>query len=62
VPRLGMRLSRFASMQLERSIRFANAVGALVVTRRGGIPAMPALAEVQALHRASSWQVGLMIW
>lgn len=27
--------------------RFANAVGALVVTKRGGIPAMPVLAEVE---------------
>lgn len=27
--------------------RFANAVGALVVSKRGGIPAMPDLAEVQ---------------
>lgn len=27
--------------------RFANAVGALVVSRKGGIPAMPSLAEVQ---------------
>lgn len=42
-------LEEWTSQELETSIRFANAVGALVVTRRGGIPAMPTLAEVQAL-------------
>ena len=33
---------------LESSVRFANAVGGLVATKKGGIPAMPTLAEVHA--------------
>ncbi|MGB4760093.1 MAG: PfkB family carbohydrate kinase [Bacillota bacterium] len=45
----GLVLEEWTVHELETSIRFANAVGALVVTRRGGIPAMPTLAEVQAL-------------
>ncbi len=32
---------------VESMIDFANAVGALVVTKRGGIPAMPSLSEVE---------------
>jgi fructokinase len=35
--------------QIEAAIRFANAAGALATTRRGAIPALPILPEVEAL-------------
>jgi len=41
---------------LENSLRFAAAVGALAVTRRGAFTAMPPLTEVQALIAAQPWQ------
>ena len=37
----------WTSEELAESVRFANAVGALAVTRKGGIPAMPSLAQVE---------------
>ena len=36
--------------QIEEILDFANAVGALTTTRRGGIPAQPTLEEVEALR------------
>ncbi|MDI9422634.1 MAG: PfkB family carbohydrate kinase [Bacillota bacterium] len=35
--------------EMEASVRFANAIGALVTTRQGAIPAMPTLGEVVQL-------------
>lgn len=46
--RRGKALEEWSLEELEESVRFANAIGALVVTRKGGIPAMPSLAEVQS--------------
>ena len=46
--RRGKALEEWSLAELEASVRFANAIGALVVTRKGGIPAMPSLAEVQS--------------
>jgi len=34
---------------LEDIIRFANATAALCITKRGGIPAMPSIDEVEEL-------------
>ena len=45
--RRGKALEEWIWAELEASVRFANASGALVGTRKGGIPAMPSLAEVQ---------------
>lgn len=41
----------WTSEELAESVRFANAVGALAVTRKGGIPAMPSLAQVEEFLR-----------
>ncbi|MCR5622519.1 MAG: carbohydrate kinase [Treponema sp.] len=38
----------FTQAEIERDIAFANAVASLCVTRRGAIPALPTLAEVEA--------------
>jgi fructokinase len=46
--RRGKALEEWSLAELEASVRFANAIGALVVTRKGSIPAMPSLAEVQS--------------
>lgn len=35
--------------ELEQALRFANAAGALTTTRRGAIPALPTLSEIEAL-------------
>lgn len=40
-------LLKWGEGELAESARFANAVGALATTRKGGIPAMPTLAEVE---------------
>ena len=42
-------LSRWTRADLEEAIRFANSVGALVTTRRGAIPAMPSMDEINRL-------------
>lgn len=42
-------LERLTEMELQQIIVFANAMGALATTRKGGIPAMPSLEEVDAL-------------
>ena len=34
---------------IEQAVRFANAVGALAVTKNGAIPGMPKLSEVKKL-------------
>lgn len=56
----GKPLEEWTVHEPEASIRFANAVGALVVTRPGAIPAMPALAEVRALL-GHEMEAGFMI-
>lgn len=45
----GLALSSCKQEEIEELLRFANAVGALATTRKGGIPAMPSLEEVLAL-------------
>ena len=40
-------LDAWTATELADSVRFANAIGALVTTRKGGIPAMPSLQEVE---------------
>lgn len=42
-------LEEWTAEEMDESVEFANAVGALVTTRRGAIPAMPTLREVQQL-------------
>ena len=42
-------LEEWTAEEMDESVEFANAVGALVTTRRGAIPAMPTLSEVQEL-------------
>lgn len=42
-------LGEWTYEEMAESVKFANAVGALVTTRRGAIPAMPTLSEVQGL-------------
>lgn len=36
-----------AGLEMEESVRFANAVGALTVTKQGAIPSLPRLSEVE---------------
>ncbi|MGI6148738.1 MAG: PfkB family carbohydrate kinase [Limnochordia bacterium] len=45
----GTDLEKWTSDQISAAVRFANAVGALVTTQRGGIPAMPSLSAVRKL-------------
>mgnify|MGYP000845557707 FL=1 len=54
--RRGKALEAWTGEEMASSVRFANAIGALVVTRKGGIPAMPKLAEVQRLLSTSEKQ------
>jgi sugar/nucleoside kinase (ribokinase family) len=39
-------IEAFTREEVEESITFANAVGALVTTKKGAIPAMPSLEEI----------------
>lgn len=50
----GFALSSCKQEELEGLLAFANAVGALATTRKGGIPAMPSLEEVLALKSSCS--------
>lgn len=45
--RLG--LDALSAQELEEAVRFGNAAGAITTTRRGAIPAMPTLREVEGL-------------
>lgn len=47
-------LTAWTLQDMAQSAAFANAVGALVTTKRGGIPAMPSLAEVKQLLASRS--------
>ncbi|MBR1403742.1 MAG: carbohydrate kinase [Treponema sp.] len=40
----------FTKEELEADLRFANTVASICVTRRGAIPALPTLSEVEAFH------------
>jgi len=53
----GMALDAFCSerARLERSLRFAAAVGALAVTRRGSFTAMPEMDAVSTLMKQQPW-------
>lgn len=44
----GKEINSLTLVELETMIRFANAVAGICVTRRGAIPAMPSLEEVEA--------------
>jgi fructokinase len=44
-------LTEFTPEELERMVRFSNAVGALVTTKIGAIPAMPSIEEVADFMR-----------
>ncbi|MFD0620902.1 carbohydrate kinase [Paenibacillus sp. GCM10027629] len=43
----------WTSTELDALLTFANAMGALATTRKGGIPAMPTLMEVQGLMQSN---------
>lgn len=45
----GTDLSQWTRSDVEDSIRFANAIGALVTTKRGAIPAMPSMGQISRL-------------
>lgn len=51
---LGVALAR--GMELERAIVYANAAGALAVTRKGAQPAMPTAMEVERLLERSGYE------
>lgn len=51
ISKMDVRPEQLTKEQLERIIDFSNAVGALCVTKRGGVPAMPFLKEVEACMR-----------
>ncbi|NMB12082.1 MAG: carbohydrate kinase [Firmicutes bacterium] len=42
-------LPQWTQAELTESVRFANAIGALVTTKKGAIPAMPSLGEIEEL-------------
>lgn len=42
-------IDSWTAEEVIESVRFANAIGALVTTRKGAIPAMPKLAEIERL-------------
>ena len=44
-------ITRWEQSRVQDAVRFANAIGALVTTRKGAIPAMPNLSEVEGLLR-----------
>jgi len=48
ISKMDVRPDQLTKEQLEKIIDFSNAVGALCVTKRGGMPAMPSLQEVEA--------------
>jgi fructokinase len=45
---MDIRPENLTKQQLEKIIDFSNAVGALCATKRGGMPAMPSMQEVEA--------------
>lgn len=49
ISRMDCPIEKMDCHQLERIVRFANATAALCITKRGGIPAMPSLHEVEQL-------------
>jgi ribokinase len=51
---LGVALAR--GMELERAVVYANAAGALAVTRKGAQPAMPTAVEVEQLLERSGYE------
>ena len=53
ISRLECSVSQVPREQLEGMLNFSNAVGALVTTKAGAIPAMPTLAEVQRFIESS---------
>ena len=54
VTALGEILIDFTKEGIESDLSFANAVAALCVTKRGAIPALPALSEVELFQRKES--------
>jgi len=53
ISRLNCSLEKMDCHLLEDIIRFANATAALCITKRGGIPAMPSIDEVEELLKKS---------
>lgn len=51
---LSLDLNGLTSEEIRRMITFANAMGALATTKKGAIPAMPSLEDIQALLRNDS--------
>lgn len=49
----GLAVALASGEPLPRALEFANATGAIAVTRRGAQPSMPYLAEVQAVLKES---------
>lgn len=49
ISRIDCPIEKMDCHQLEEIIRFANATAALCITKRGGIPAMPSIDEVEQL-------------
>lgn len=50
--RFGCKIDELDASSLQRMLRFANACAALSVTRRGGIPSMPTLDEVEEFNKS----------
>ena len=45
------RINDIKKDELEHIVRFANAAGGLTTTKRGAIPAMPSIEDIEALSR-----------
>ena len=50
----GKEIDQWTAEEMAMSVRFANAIGALVTTRKGAIPAMPNLHEIEQLLASKS--------
>ncbi|MED1205972.1 carbohydrate kinase family protein [Heyndrickxia acidicola] len=51
----GVPLSGLDLEDMDQMVSFANAVGALVTTKKGAIPAMPTIEEVLVLEKNTKW-------
>jgi fructokinase len=49
-----MEINNMEKKEFEDIVRFGNAVGALVTTKKGGIPSMPTLVEVEGFIKAEN--------
>lgn len=53
ISRINCPIEKMECNQLDKVIQFANATAALCITKRGGIPAMPSIDEVEELLKES---------